>query len=232
MPSNEQIKVWSALTLTLLLILLADYKALQWRDTTVKIVNSVRWNQIQRSDNRNIGVMIIAGGRFWELQEVFDFLPGIVETAVGFTAGVTPHPSYENSFSGGHYHAVYIVFNESVITFEDLVAVFFLNIDPLNPEGQFCSIGHSYRSALFYRNHKQKSIFISLTKSVEKILQSPVQTEVLPAEQFYPAEELHQYLYLRNPRKLKKYAANCKREKRLRELYGRLSPIDILNVSK
>jgi len=168
---------------------------------------------------------IFAGGCFWCMQPPFEQLKGVVSTTVGYTGGHTKNPTYEEVSAGGTGHAesVLIVFDPQQIHYEDLLSVFWHNIDPLTPEAQFCDHGHQYRSAIFTQGDEQHRLAVASKQKLEesKRFPSPIVTEIVPATEFYPAEEYHQKYHEKNPARYEFYRWNCGRDKRLEELWGK-----------
>jgi peptide-methionine (S)-S-oxide reductase len=168
---------------------------------------------------------IFAGGCFWCMQPPFEKLKGVVSTTVGYSGGHTQNPTYEEVSAGGTGHAesVLVVFDPQQIHYEDLLAVYWHNIDPVTPEGQFCDHGHQYRSAIFYQGEEQHRLAEASKKNLEesKRFPSPIVTEIVPASEFYPAEEYHQKYHEKNPARYAFYRWNCGRDQRLDELWGK-----------
>jgi peptide-methionine (S)-S-oxide reductase len=159
------------------------------------------------------------------MQPPFEKLKGVVSTTVGYTGGHTKNPTYEEVSAGGTGHAesVMIVFDPQQIHYQDLLTVFWHNIDPLTPEAQFCDHGHQYRSAVFYQGDEQHRLAEASKRALEesKQFKSPIVTEIVPATEFYPAEEYHQKYHEKNPARYEFYRWNCGRDKRLEELWGK-----------
>jgi peptide-methionine (S)-S-oxide reductase len=168
---------------------------------------------------------IFAGGCFWCMQPPFEKLKGVVSTTVGYTGGHTKNPTYEEVSAGGTGHAesVLVVFDPQQIHYEDLLAVYWHNIDPVTPEAQFCDHGHQYRSAIFYQGEEQHRLAQASKEKLEesKRFASPLVTEIVPASEFYPAEEYHQKYHEKNPARYAFYRWNCGRDQRLDELWGK-----------
>jgi peptide-methionine (S)-S-oxide reductase len=166
-----------------------------------------------------------AGGCFWCMQPPFDQLDGVISTAVGYTGGHTKNPTYEEVESGdtGHAEAIQITYDPKKITYAKLLDVFWHNIDPLTPNGQFCDHGTQYRSAIFYHNDEQKHLAEESKKALEASgsFHRPIVTEIVPASEFYPAEDDHQEYYRKNPVRYHYYRYRCGRDQRLEELWGK-----------
>ena len=165
-----------------------------------------------------------AGGCFWCMEHPFDELPGVVSVTAGYTGGLKKNPTYEEVSAGGTGHAesVQIVYDPARISYEKLLDVFWHNIDPTAKDRQFCDAGHQYRSAIFYHNEEQHRLALRSKAELEgkRLFKGPVVTEIVPASEFYPAEEYHQHYYKKNPIRYKFYRFNCGRDQRLKELWG------------
>ncbi|MGD8934098.1 MAG: peptide-methionine (S)-S-oxide reductase MsrA [Gammaproteobacteria bacterium] len=165
-----------------------------------------------------------AGGCFWCMEPPFDKLEGVIATTSGYTGGHQADPTYKQVSSGntGHTEAVQIEYDPEKISYEELLAVFWKNIDPTTADRQFCDHGSQYRSGIFYHNEEQK---IAAEKSLQELQQTkpfddPVVTEITAVTVFYPAEEYHQDYYQKNPLRYKYYRFACGRDQRLEKLWG------------
>ncbi|MGZ3808684.1 MAG: peptide-methionine (S)-S-oxide reductase MsrA [Bacteriovorax sp.] len=160
---------------------------------------------------------IFAGGCFWCMQPPFDALKssGVLSTRVGYTGGTTENPTYKETSEGksGHREAIEIVYDSQKISYKKLLEVFWKNIDPFDPQGQFCDKGIQYSSAIFYTTEEQRK------EAEASRPKGKVETLILPAKKFYPAEEYHQSYYTKNPIRYKFYRFNCGRDKRLKEVW-------------
>jgi peptide methionine sulfoxide reductase msrA/msrB len=150
---------------------------------------------------------IFAGGCFWHMEAAFEALDGAVDVASGYTGGQKENPTYEEVSSGntGHYEAIQVTYDPLKITFEQLLDNFWNNIDPTDAAGQSNDRGPQYRTAIFYHNETQKMLAEKSKKSLEESgkFNKPIATSILPAREFYRAEEYHQDYY-------KKHAIRCK----------------------
>jgi peptide-methionine (S)-S-oxide reductase len=162
-----------------------------------------------------------AGGCFWCMEGPFDKLPGVVSVTSGYTGGPVRNPSYEQVSSGGtgHRESVEIIFDPTKITYAKLLDVFWHNVDPLDNSGQFCDKGPQYRSAIYYHDATQQKLAEESKAAVEKKL-GRVWTDMLPASNFWRAEEYHQHYYKKNPVRYHFYRFNCGRDQRLRAVWG------------
>jgi peptide-methionine (S)-S-oxide reductase len=165
-----------------------------------------------------------AGGCFWCMEPPYDKLDGVLSTTSGYTGGHQTDPTYKQVSAGttGHTEAVRIVYDPQKISYQQLLDVFWRNIDPTTPDRQFCDTGSQYRSGIFYHDDTQKQ---AAEESLRKLKQTkpfpePVVTEITAAGAFYPAEDYHQDYYQKNPLRYKYYRFACGRDKRLEKLWG------------
>ncbi len=167
-------------------------------------------------------VATFAGGCFWCMESPFDKLPGVVSVTVGYSGGQVRNPTYEQVSNGGtgHLESVQIVFDPRRVRYGQLLDVFWHNVDPTDNTGQFCDKGPQYRSAIFYHDATQKRLAEESKRNVEKRVEQ-VATDILPATQFYRAEEYHQHYYKKNPVRYQFYRFNCGRDQRLKSVWGR-----------
>lgn len=163
-----------------------------------------------------------AGGCFWCMEHPFDEIEGVISTTSGYNGGHKKNPSYEEVSAGrtGHAESVQVVYDPAKVSYERLLAVFWRNIDPLVANRQFCDVGNQYRSAIFYHDESQRRLAEESKQRLEKERGWKIVTEIVPAGEFFPAEEYHQDYYRKNPIRYKFYRSNCGRDKRLRELWG------------
>src|SRR3954447_6000823 len=141
-------------------------------------------------------VATFAGGCFWCMVKPFDEQPGIISVISGYTGGHVENPTYEQvcSESTGHYEAVQITFNPEVFPYERLLELYWQQIDPTDPGGQFYDRGQSYQTAIFYHNEVQKELAEKSKLALEESgrFAKPIVTPILPAKTFYLGEEYHQ----------------------------------------
>lgn len=167
---------------------------------------------------------VLAGGCFWCMQPPYDDVDGVLDTEVGFTGGHVEDPTYQEVVQGGtgHYEAVRITYDPERIGYEEILEIFWRNIDPLDGGGQFCDRGDHYRAAIFAANDAERSAAEASKEALEDSgrFDQPIVTEVLDAASFYLAEEYHQDYYKKNPLRYRFYRASCGRDGRLEELWG------------
>ena len=165
-----------------------------------------------------------AGGCFWSMEAPFDQLSGVVSTTSGYAGGTEPNPRYEQVASGatGHAEVVQVVYDPAKVSYEQLLAAFWKNIDPFDPGGQFCDRGRQYRTAIFYETDEQKEAAEASKERLESQgrLPAPIATEIVRLRAFYPAEVEHQDFYQKNVRRYWSYRQGCGRDRRLKQLWG------------
>jgi peptide-methionine (S)-S-oxide reductase len=148
-------------------------------------------------------VATLAGGCFWCLEAVFDDLKGVGSVESGYMGGRTANPTYEQVCSGdtGHAEVVRLTFDPDVVSFKEILEVFFVIHDPTTPNRQGNDVGTQYRSAVFYHSAEQKSAAERVIANLDsaRIYDDPIVTEVVPASQFHVAEDYHQEYFRRNP---------------------------------
>lgn len=180
-----------------------------------------------------------AGGCFWCMVAPFEEMPGIIQVVSGYTGGHVENPTYEQvcSDTTGHLEAVQITFDPSIFPYRKLLDLFWQQIDPTDPGGQFHDRGDSYRTAIFYHNEEQRKEAEESKQRLEESgrFNKPIVTEIRPAETFYPAEDYHQGYYRTNPLRYKMYRKGSGRDqfierhwtvkKDLEELKRTLTPL-------
>src|SRR5437764_1668412 len=152
---------------------------------------------------------VFAGGCFWCIQPAFDKAPGVIKTTVGYCGGTEPNPTYAlvGSEKTNYRESIQIVYDPAKISYQQLLDIYWKQIEPTQSDGQFTDIGPSYRAAIFYGSDGEKKI-ADLSK--EKLghsgkFQKPIVTEILPAMKFYPAEDYHQKYYQQNPERFEAF---------------------------
>ena len=166
-----------------------------------------------------------AGGCFWCMEPPFDSLPGVASTTSGYAGGSKLNPTYEEVSAGitGHAEVVQVAYDPAKISYEQLLDVFWKNIDPTTADRQFCDRGTQYRPAIFFHDESQKRAAEASKRRIEQSgrLSAPIATQIVPLAKFYPAEEYHQDFYKKNPVRYKTYRFGCGRDARLAELWGK-----------
>jgi peptide methionine sulfoxide reductase msrA/msrB len=181
-------------------------------------------SKINSDDSGRLEKATFAGGCFWCMEPPFDKLDGVVYTTSGYTGGKEKMPNYEQVSSGktGHVEAVEVVYDPEKISYDKLLEVFWKNINPTQENGQFADIGKHYRTVIFFHDEKQRQIAEASKKRLDKSgkFGKPVLTEILPAGDFYPAEDYHQDYYLKNPLHYKNYRFGSGREQFLNKIWN------------
>ena len=148
-------------------------------------------------------IATLAGGCFWCLEAVYDELRGVEDVVSGYSGGSVPNPSYEMVCTGttGHAEASQITFDSNIISFKQILQVFFTIHDPTTLNRQGPDVGTQYRSAIFYHSQEQKATAEQLIAELEssRVWDRPIVTELTPFQRFYPAEPYHQEYFKRNP---------------------------------
>ncbi len=168
---------------------------------------------------------IFAGGCFWCMEPPYDKLPGVISTTSGYIGGTVKNPTYEQVSTGrtGHTEVVLVEYDPSKVTYEKLLDVFWMNIDPTVKNAQFCDHGSQYRSGIFYLDDAQRKAAETSKTALDKSkpFKQPIVTEITKAGEFYRAEDYHQDYYKTNPVRYKLYRNGCGRDARLKELWGK-----------
>ena len=166
---------------------------------------------------------VLAGGCFWCMESDFEKLEGVRDVVSGFTGGTHPNPTYRGGHDG-HYEAVLIDYDESVLSFQDILDHYWVNIDPFDTRGQFCDKGHEYLAAIFVANAEERELAeTSKEKVIDQFPDQHVVTPVLDRTTFFPIkgdESYHQDYYKTNPVRYNYYRWSCGRDKRLKAIWG------------
>ena len=164
-----------------------------------------------------------AGGCFWCVEESFEKLNGVIEVISGYSGGTTENPTYKEVTYGntGHFEVVEVIYNKNIISFEELLKNYWINIDPFDAYGQFCDKGYSYRSVAFYQNDKEKKLIERDVKNLEKKFNKKVVTYLREFKKFYKAENRHQNFYKVYFQNYLRYKKACKREETLKKIWNK-----------
>jgi peptide-methionine (S)-S-oxide reductase len=169
-------------------------------------------------------VATFAGGCFWCMEPPYDKLPGVSATISGYMGGRKLNPTYEEVSSGttGHTEVVHVVYDPKKVTYEKLLEVFWVNVDPTVKDRQFCDTGSQYRTSVFYHSDEQRKAAEASKAALEKSkpFRESIVTPIEMAGTFYPAEDYHQDYYRKNPVKYQLYRSGCARDARLKQLWG------------
>ena len=166
--------------------------------------------------SNNIKYATFAGGCFWCMVPAYRELDGVSEVITGYIGGHIKNPSYEQVCSGntGHYEAIQIKYDPKIIQYEKLLDIFWSQIDPTDPDGQFFDKGSQYQTAIFYHDEEQLKLAEASKIGLENeaLFDRPIATKIIEATEFYPAEEYHQDYHLKNPEHYKGYKIGSGRE--------------------
>jgi peptide-methionine (S)-S-oxide reductase len=181
---------------------------------------------------------IVAGGCFWCVESDFESVPGVGDVVSGYTGGSQANPTYSQVGRGatGHYEAVMIPFNDSVISYRQIMDLFFRSVDPTDAGGQFCDRGNQYRTAIFVTTQAQADTAASAKTAAEQALGRQIVTPIVQASTFYRAEAYHQDYYKgaklvvtrggpkRQSDAYNFYRKGCGRDARIQQLWGADAP--------
>lgn len=178
------------------------------------------------ADDSKTEVAVLGGGCFWCLDAAFSRIQGVESVVAGYSGGNVSNPTYEQVSSGstGHAEVVKITYDPKIISYEDLLHIFFVIHDPTTLNRQGSDIGPQYRSIIFYLNEKQDKISENVIGELDKeqIYNDPIVTESVPLEKFYPAEDYHQKYFEKNPDQAYCQIIIAPKLSKLREKYGKL----------
>ena len=171
--------------------------------------------------SENLSKAYFAGGCFWCMEESFEKLHGVKEVISGYSGGTTTNPTYKEVVFGntGHFEVVEIMYNKDIISYDELLKNFWINIDPFDAFGQFCDKGYSYRSVAFYQSEYEKNRIEKSISEIEKKFNKRVVTYVKEFEIFYKAEDKHQDYYQEYLLNYLMYKKGCGREEVLERIW-------------
>ena len=174
------------------------------------------------NENLSFKKAYFAGGCFWCMEESFDKVDGVIKSISGYSGGKMKNPTYQDVIykDTGHVEAIEVTYDPKKISYEKLLAIFWKNIDPFDKYGQFCDKGKSYRSVIFFKSDKQKSIIQNSVAEVEKRFNSKVVTMVWKFDKFYQAEDYHLDYYQKNFLRYLAYKKACQREEVLDKIWN------------
>ena len=179
----------------------------------------ILWFVLLLSGGAQADTAVFAGGCFWCVEAAYQDIEGVTDAVSGFTGGQLKNPTY-NGNHRGHYEAVKVTYDPAVVSYEQLLKVFWYNIDPFDDRGQFCDKGPSYRSAIFFTEEQRPLADASKDDVVRQFDPELVVTELLPAAKFWPVEAAHQDYYKKNPIRYHFYRTGCGRDRRLNQVWG------------
>ena len=165
---------------------------------------------------------VFAGGCFWCMESAFENIDGVLQVVSGYAGGTGPNPNYDDYAEKGYIEVIEVTYDPQKIRYEDLLAVYWRQIDPTDPGGQFVDRGPQYRSAIFYLSEDQKRLAEGSKAELAASgpFQKPIVTEILPAGPFYPAEDYHQDYYKTHPVRYKFYRFGSGRDNFIKKIWG------------
>ena len=184
--------------------------------------------QLRAQPASKLETAIFAGGCFWCVEEAFEKVPGVTKAVSGYIGGTVANPTYEQvaAKQTGHAEAVEVTYDPAKVSYAQLVDWFWRNIDPFDPNGQFCDKGSPYRSGIHYRGEAQQKIAEASKTALEASgrFKQKIVTELVSAGTFYPAEDYHQDYYKKNASRYQYYKFACGRAQRLEAIWGKPEP--------
>ena len=173
------------------------------------------------AQSENLNKTYFAGGCFWCMEESFEKLNGVKEVISGYSGGTTSNPTYKEVTFGntGHFEVIEDIYDKDIISFEELLKNFWINIDPFDAFGQFCDKGYSYRSVAFYQNEYEKKMIEESILDIENKFNKRVVTYVREFKVFYKAEDKHQDYYQEYLLNYLMYKKGCGREEVLKRIW-------------
>ncbi len=172
------------------------------------------------SEARATEYAILAGGCFWCVEADMDAVPGVLETESGYIGGKFDNPTYESHSAAGDLEAVKVTFDPAIVTYRELLDVFWRTVDVTDDGGQFCDRGNSYRTAVFVADAGEREIAEASKAAAEQALGQEVVTRILDAPTFWPAEDYHQNYYTENPLRYTYYRYGCGRDRQVERVWG------------
>ena len=165
---------------------------------------------------------VFASGCFWCTEADFEDFDGVIDVVSGFTGGHVDNPEYRQVVNGntGHVEAVEIIYDPEAVSYETLLAHYWRNVDPFDGGGQFCDRGAAYAPAIFALDDGQRAAAEASAAEVEARFGEPVAVRIRDGARFWPAEDYHQDYAETNPIRYQRYRFGCRRDQRLREIWG------------
>jgi methionine-S-sulfoxide reductase len=173
----------------------------------------------------NLKKATFAGGCFWCMEPPFDKLNGVKSTISGYAGGKSLNPTYKDVSNGstGHTEVIQITYDENLVSYEELLEVLWMNIDPTDANGQFVDKGSQYRPGIFFHDEEQQKKALASKKKLSESgkFEKEIVVEVTKLEKFYPAEEYHQDFYQKSPVRYKFYRYNSGRDQFIKKVWGK-----------
>jgi len=171
---------------------------------------------------KGLELATFASGCFWCTEADFDKVRGVVTTTSGYTGGTVPNPTYKQVSAGatGHAEAVQVVFDPSVVSYEQLLEQYWRNVDPFVAQRQFCDVGSQYRPAIFVHSDSQRAAAEASKVRMQQRFRQAIVVAITAAGPFYRAEDYHQDYYKKNSAQYRFYRFGCGRDRRLAEIWA------------
>jgi peptide-methionine (S)-S-oxide reductase len=189
-----------------------------------KVIKVAPEKNTEQTSKAKTATAIFAGGCFWCVESDFDKVKGVLKTTSGYTGGKTENPTYKEVTykNTGHFEAVEITYDPSIVTYKQLLHSFWRTVDPTDAGGQFCDRGASYRTAIFPTTEEQWKIAkeSKVHEQTKGKLKGKIVTPILKTTMFYKAEGYHQNYYKTNPVRYNYYRYSCGRDQRIKKLWG------------
>jgi len=190
----------------------------------IGLVGFISANQpeaVETNEMTNLQKATFAGGCFWCMEKPFEILPGVASVISGYAGGTNKNPTYQNYAAYGHVEVVEILYDPKTVSYDTLLEVFWRQIDPTDPDGQFVDRGKAYSTGIFFHSEEQRRLAENSRTDLENsgIYDKPLVTPIRPAVQFYPAEEYHQDYYKENPIRYKFYRSRSGRDQFLDKVW-------------
>ena len=164
---------------------------------------------------------IFAGGCFWCIEKDFEHVDGVKEVVSGYTGGTLKNPTYRNHT--GHREAVKITYDDTKVSYEELLDTFWRTVDPTDAGGQFCDRGHAYSTAIYYRNESERKLAVATKKKAADDLKTELATPIVAASFWTDSEGYHQNYYKKNPVRYGYYRTACGRNARVKSLWDKMA---------
>ena len=164
---------------------------------------------------------VFAGGCFWCMEAEFSHKDGVTDVVSGFAGEGDKAPTYHEVGTGetGFKEAVKVEYDPKVVTYAQLLDIFWSNVDPFDAQGQFCDKGTQYQAAIFYSTPEEKTLADASLKKVQDKFKKEVATQILPAANFFAAEDYHQDFYEKNKEHYERYKKGCRRVETLEDIW-------------
>lgn len=174
----------------------------------------------------DIRTVVVAGGCFWCTEADFEKVEGVKSAVSGYSGGHVENPGYRQVVRGntGHLEVVEITYDADTVSHERILELFLRSIDPTDAGGQFCDRGESYTTAIFVATPEERATAEAEVAAAEAQIGTQVVTTIRDAATFWPAEDYHQDYYLKNPLRYKSYRTGCRRDARVKQIWGEDAP--------